>query len=169
MVYDGFRQFVGKLSGGFTVMNGPRYVALLIWGLSVLMVFSLFMVARYGQRLHKQNIYDRFTLRNHRKWVCISFWVTVVVIIVIEPTFRMLHLPYTPFFRFIHLPLFLLYALFFALAWIYDGRTKNFSPRFPRRHNKFGRWAQYSGLLTAVTGDWLVYTLIWLRHSSALH
>jgi hypothetical protein len=92
----------------------------------------------------------------------------MVAILVIEPTFRVLHLPYSSFFWWVHFPLFLSYGTFFALAWIYDGRVKNRSLWFARRHNAFGKWAQYCGLFTALTGDWLVYVNIWLHHASAL-
>lgn len=146
-------------------MEIARCLALVIWGLSVVMLAALSMAAYHGKLLSRQSPHAAATLRAHRRWVRVLFWSTLAAICVIEPTFRLLKLSYPLFFWYVHLPLFLSYAVLFPLAWRYDGRTN--SPSFPRRHNKFGRWTVRCGMLTALTGDWLVYVLIWLHASSA--
>ncbi len=138
--------------------NYARFAAMAIWGLSTLMVFSLFKTAQYGARLRKQNIYGYglVMLQRHRRWAWKSVWITVTAVTVIESSLRIFKLPYIWFFLHVHVPFLGLYTLFLILALIFDGL------RYPGFHNKLGRAAQWFGLFTTLTGDWLVYVLLWL-------
>ncbi len=166
--YYASRQFI-RDSLEVLPMNLAHCMAIVIWGLSALMVFSLFKAAHYGSRLEEQNYHDQSTLRTHQRWAWRSFWVTLTTVIVIDPTLRLFNVPYVWFFKWVHLPLLISYGSFLILALVFDGLEKNRSPRFPRRHNAFGRLAQFCGLFTAITGDWLVFVLLWLPFQSALH
>lgn len=151
-------------------MNLAHCMAIVIWGLSALMVVSLFRAAHYGAQLEKQNDdHDQSTLRTHQRWAWRSFWVTLTAVIVIDPTLHFFGVPYILFFWWVHLPLLISYGTFLVLALIFDGLKKNRWSRYPRRHNAFGRLAQYCGLFTVITGDWLVFVLLWLPFRSALH
>jgi hypothetical protein len=147
------------------VAHYAHFAAVAIWGSSTLMVLSLFMTAWYGTQLRKQNIYESALLQKHQRWAWRSFWITVATVLVIEAILRIFKLPHPWLFWYVHLPLLALYPSFLILALVFDGWTENMrkhSPRHPALHNKFGRAAQWFGLCVALTGDWLVFVLLWL-------
>ena len=140
--------------------------AIVIWALSALVLFSIFKVGQYGRCLRGQRQrrrkYDQDTLAAHQRWWRILFGVTLAAILVIEPTFRIFHLPYDLFFKWVHAPLFVLYAFSLGMARWYNGLPENQSPRYPERHNQLGKNTMFFGNLTVLTGAWLTFTLLWL-------
>jgi hypothetical protein len=159
--YDGRRRYA---SVNLAYYAHPAAVVIL--GLSVLMLFSLFKVGQYGRRLReqrkKQKKHDQDTLATHQRWVRILFGVTLAAVLVIEPTFRIFHLPYTLFFKWIHAPLFVCYAFSFIMARWHNGLPENQSPQYPERHNQLGKNTLFFGAMTVFTGAWLTITLLWL-------
>jgi hypothetical protein len=141
-------------------------LALLIYGLSILLLYTLAMTGRYGKRLRTKARSEPFhrplDLLLHKRWVKRSFLVVIASILVIEPTVRFLGLPYSKLF-YIHFPLFVSFALLFFFAYKFDGTKNDRSSKHPRRHNDLARLALLFGLLTVVTGDAIVEMLIWPR------
>ena len=132
------------------------------------MIFSLALVVRYGKSLRVQKNacgeYDQSTLKAHQRWVKVLFWVTLTAIAVIEPTFRILKTPYPLFFFCVHMPFFVCYGISYGMAWKYSGLFRDPLSKYPERHSEIGRETYFFGVVTALTGDWLVYTLLWLPY-----
>jgi hypothetical protein len=142
-------------------------LALLIYGLSILLLYTLVMTGRYGRRLRSKpgstTVHRPLDIlvQVHRRWVKRSFLVVIASILAIEPTFRILHLPYIGFFWYVHLPLLASFVFFSSFAYWLNGTKRN--PSYPRRHNRLGRLAVFCGIMTALTGDVIVEILIWPR------
>lgn len=138
-------------------------IALFIWGLSGLLWLSLFKTVSSGDKLQKSAPAYKDKLRfQHKKSAAVSSIMTLVAIFVIEWTFRSLGLPYTLFFCLVHLPLCLFYLMFFILSCWYNGEKEE-DPQYEHQglHANFARLTLYFGSLVVLTGDYLVFTLIW--------
>lgn len=135
--------------------------ALLIWGLSTLFAFRFLQTGWYGAWLGyyrwgsmQDDPITLITFSRHKRAAKSSAWTMVVAIFAIEGARKLLMLPYIPFFR-VHLPLLLLFAPFFLLTFWYNGE------KHPRAHKFFAIPALLLGSATIVTGDMLVYLLLW--------
>jgi hypothetical protein len=140
-------------------MELRHHVALLIWGLSGLLAASISATAWYGILLYFQRKKCGWhypgTLRRHKQFVKLSFLLMVSAVIAIEVSVWSLNLPLVLYFFQVHRPILIAFGIFFCLACIFNGeRSKGhmiFAPPV---------WLFY--IATAVTGDILVYRLLWL-------
>jgi|GEM_PF-2413885 hypothetical protein len=147
-----------RFSGGFAV-ELRHNVALFIWGLSGLLAVSISATAWYGISLYYQRKkwgwYSPVTLRRHKQLVKLSFLLMLAAVLAIEVSVWSFSLPLTLYYFQVHRPILIAFGAFFCLACIFNGeRSKGhmiFAPPV---------WLFY--IATAITGDILVYRLLWL-------
>jgi len=80
----------------------------------------------------------------------------VLAVLAIEGVRVVLKLPYIPFFGAVHLPILVLFALFLLLTFMFNGKA------WRRTHKFFAVPTLLFGIATVMTGDILVYRLLWL-------
>jgi hypothetical protein len=144
------------------------YAALLIWGLSLIQAGMFLLTGYYGMRLRRQreryggkHLSDPFpftiNLNKHKRLVRKSLIIMGITVLIIEATIRNFKLSYPPFFWWVHCPILVLMLIFLALALVFNGK-RDYS-----KHDLFAPLAVLFVIASVITGDILVYQLIWLH------
>lgn len=141
-------------------------IALFLLGLSIVLAYAITTTAWNGICLRKKyrehGDYDPVIFKRHKKWVCISFAMILLTVLVIETVFRLLTLPYVPLFA-VHLPISILFCIFFGFTWWFNGTKKDSPAPHPNRHKILARLTWLFGILSVATGDAIVLMVIWPR------
>ncbi len=135
-------------------MSLERNIAITIWALSIIMVYALMMTMRSGARLGSGYLRNPALVALHRRWRWTVVATVCAIILVVDPAFRVLHLPLTRFFWRVHLPFIIAFIVALGGTWRLNGLRSQW-------HSVLGKATLIFGALTALSGDWLAYTLLW--------
>ncbi len=136
-------------------MNLAHAAAVVVWALSMIMAYALMMTIRSGARLGDGYLRDPSLIATHRRWRWTVLSAIVLVVAVVDPTYRIFHLPLVGFFWWIHLPLIAVFILSLMGTWALNGLKS-------RHHHRLGKVTLVFGVGTCLSGSWLAYSLLWL-------
>lgn len=141
-------------------MTLSRYVALVIWALSVFMAFQLLKTGWCGRLVflsrQADGKHDPMALARHVKAGRQLWGVIAATVFAIEAARGIIRPPYIPFFFRVHLPVLVVFFVLLLLTFFwFDG------VRRPRIHRFITAFTLFFGMATVVTGDMLTYRLFW--------
>ncbi len=142
-------------------------VADFIWGLSLIQAGFFIVTAVRGRQLQQQRARYGASSENdkvrHERLGKRSLFAMAVIVAIIDTAIHSLKLPYSPFFKWVHAPILVFLVFFLALTFVFNGRKD------PARHAIFAPLAVLFVIAATITGDILVYQLIWLHYPTVLH